>query len=306
MAIQEPKVQDFVGLVLLSFVWGSSFVAIAAALQSFGPFTIAGGRITVAALFLTLFAVARGHHFPRQAKIWAQLFFIGVTGTALPFTLIAWAQQSVDSSLAAILMALTPLNTLIVAHIATHDERFSRRKIAGLAIGFFGVALLFGGDNGDTGSAIAIGAIYLGTLSYSVSGVKMRKLNHLPPEVVAAGLLICSLAVSLPLAFIVEDADISAAQSMSLVAVAYLGLFSSGLAVVLMAWLVFRVGVVFMSLNNFLAPIVGIALGMSLLDEVLSLTTLIASVLILSGVALTVWAKRRPAQELEKPAPPQL
>lgn len=307
MAIQDPKAWDFAGLLTISFVWGSSFTAIATALESFGPFTIAGGRIIVAALFLSLLVVARGHRFPREAAVWGRLMFIGVAGTALPFTLIAWGQQSIDSSMAAIIMALTPLNTLIVAHLATHDERLSRRKLVGLVIGFLGVGLLFsGGGNGGTAAAFAVGAIYVGTLSYAISGVQMRKLDHLPPVVMAAGMMICSLVVSLPLAFIVEDPDLTAASPLSLAAIFYLGLFSSGLAVVLMAWVIFRVGAVFLSLSNYLVPLVGIALGITLLDETLSLWTLFAFALIMTGVAVTARPRRRRLADLEKPTPPQL
>jgi len=307
VAIQDPKAGDFAGLLTVSFVWGSSFAAIATALESFGPFTIAGGRIIVAALFLSLLVVVRGHRFPREAAVWGRLMFIGVAGTALPFTLIAWGQQSIDSSLAAIIMALTPLNTLIVAHLATHDERLSRRKLVGLAIGFLGVGILVSGSgNGGTAAALAVGAIYVGTLSYAISGVQMRKLDHLPPVVVAAGMMICSLLVSLPLAFIVEDPDLRAASSWSLGAIFYLGLFSSGLAVVMMAWVVFRVGAVFLSLCNYLVPMVGIVLGITFLDESLSLATLFAFALIMTGVAVTTRLKRRRPADFEKPAPPQL
>ncbi len=307
VAIQDPQARDFAGLLTISFVWGSSFAAIATALESFGPFTVAGGRIIVAALFLSLLVVIRGHRFPRQPKVWGRLMFIGVAGTALPFTLIAWGQQSIDSSMAAIIMALTPLNTLIVAHLATHDERLSRRKLVGVAIGFLGVGLLFSGNgNGGIVAALAVGAIYVGTLSYAISGVQMRKLDHLPPVVMAAGMMICSLIVSLPLAFIVEDPDLTTASPRSLAAIFYLGLFSSGLAVVLMAWIIFRVGAVFLSLSNYLVPMVGIVLGITLLDEALSLSTLAAFALIMTGVAVTTRPRRRRPADLEKPAPPQL
>jgi drug/metabolite transporter (DMT)-like permease len=307
VAIKDPKAGDYAGLLMVSFVWGSSFAAIATALQSFGPFTIAGGRITVAALFISLLALARGHTFPRDAAVWGRLMFIGLTGSALPFTLIAWAQQTVDSSLAAIVMALTPLNTLIVAHLATHDERLSRRKVVGLVIGFLGVALLVAGSgNGSTASALAIGAVYMGTLSYAISAVQMRKLDHLPPVVMAAGLMICSLVVALPLAFMVEDPDLTAASPMSLAAVFYLGLFSSGLAIVLMAWVIIRVGAVFLSLSNYLVPMVGVVLGIFLLDEVLGVSTLLAFALIMTGVTVTTRPKRRPPEDLEKPEQPQL
>lgn len=307
MVIQDPKTPDFAGLLTISFVWGSSFAAIATALESFGPFTIAGSRIIVAALFLSLLVVVRGHRFPRQPKVWGRLMFIGLTGTALPFTLIAWGQQSIDSSMAAIVMALTPLNTLVVAHLATHDERLSRRKLVGLAIGFLGVGLLLGGGgNGGTASALAVGAIYVGTLSYAVSGVQMRKLDHLPPVVMAAGLMICSLIVSLPLAFIVEDPDLTTASPLSLAAILYLGLFSSGLAVVMMAWIIFRVGAVFLSLSNYLVPLVGIVLGITFLDETLSIGTLFAFGLIMAGVAVTTRPRRRRPADPEKPTPPQL
>lgn len=307
VAIQDPKARDFAGLLAVSFVWGSSFTAIATALESFGPFTIAGGRIIVAALFLSLLVVIRGHRFPRDAAVWGQLMFIGVAGTALPFTLIAWGQQSIDSSLAAIIMALTPLNTLIVAHLATHDERLSRRKLVGLAIGFLGVGFLFSGSgNGGTAAVLAIGAVYVGTLSYAISGVQMRKLDHLPPVVMAAGMMICSLVVSLPLAFIVEDPDLTTASQLSLAAIIYLGLFSSGLAVVMMAWVVFRVGAVFLSLCNYLVPMVGIVLGITFLDESLSVSTLFAFGLIMTGLAVTTRPRRRRPADLEKPTPPQM
>ena len=132
----KPGLQAYILLVIQSAIWGSSFQAIKFALEDFGPITIAAGRILLATIVLMLFAWSQGQRMPRHLPTLLRIILVGFFSCALPFFLIPWGEQSVDSGRAAIFMATGPLIAILLAHFTTQDERLNRGKLIGFIIGF--------------------------------------------------------------------------------------------------------------------------------------------------------------------------
>lgn len=287
--LEKPTISDVVILFAIAFFWGSAFSFIEIALRDVTPITIAAARITVGALFLYAAVKWRGHAMPADYANWRDMTIAGLSGNAVPFVLIAWGQQYVDSSLTAILIAIVPLSTLFFAHIFTHDEKITSPRLIGFLMGVFGlIALSMGEDFSQLdASGAGIIAIILATLGYGYAGIHLRKLRHLPSSVCAAGLLISSAVVTIPLAFMLEDPLSLTPSNNSLLSLLYLGIFPSGVAIILVSKLVFRMGATFAALNNYISPIFGVTIGVLLLGEQITQYMIIAIALILSGIAIT-------------------
>ena len=283
-------------LVAIAFFWGSDFSFIEIALVDVTPITIAAARITIGSLFLFTVVKWRGLKMPRDWITWRDMTITGLSGNAIPFVLIAWGQQYVDSSLSAILIAMVPLSTLFFAHLFTHDEKITAPKLAGFLMGGFGLIVLSAGEDFTQMDASGAGliAITLATLGYGYAGIHLRKLRHLRSSVSAAGLLISSAVITIPLAFMLESPLSLAPSNNSIIALFYLGIFPSGLAIILVAKLVFRTGATFAALNNYISPLFGVAIGVLMLGDTLTPYMLGAIALIFIGIAITKIRSKSP------------
>jgi drug/metabolite transporter (DMT)-like permease len=293
--MKQPRPLDFAMLLALSLMWGSSFMFIELALVSFGPFMLAAARIVIAALLLWLFARLTGHHLPLDRRSWQLAAHIAVAGLVLPFPLIGWAQQGIESSQAAIIMAFTPLSTLVMVHMLTGEEKLTPGRVAGLVLGLAGVALLLGGAGID--DLLVAGprqfAVFLATLGYAYSSILMRQMAHISPVSVSAAIMIAAAVLIVPLALLFEEWPQAPIEPMAGLATLFLGIFPSALAIVVMIHLINRIGVTFMSMNNYLVPAIGVIWGAILLNEEITGQTGGAFVLILCGVALASFTARR-------------
>ncbi len=292
--MKQPRPLDFALLLGLSLMWGSSFMFIELALVSFGPITLAAARIVIAAPLLWIFARLTGHRLPLDRRSWGLAAGIAVVGLVLPFSLIGWAQQGIESSQAAIIMAFTPLSTLVMANMLTGGEKLTPGRIAGLALGLLGVAVLLGGAGLD--DLLAAGprqfAVFLATLGYAYSSILMLRMSHLSPVPVSAAVMIAAAVMTVPLALLFETLPSAPIEPMAGLATLFLGVFSSALAIVVMVHLINRIGVTFMSMNNYLVPAIGVIWGAVLLNEEITARTIGAFALILSGVALASFTAR--------------
>lgn len=284
-------------LLALSLMWGSSFMFIELALVSIGPIWLAAARIGIAAALLWAFARLMGHRLPQDRRTWQRAAGIALVGLVLPFPLIGWAQQGIESNQAAIIMAFTPLSTLVMAHLLTDEEKFTRGRVAGLVLGLFGVALLLGGAGRE--ELMVAGprqfAVFLATLGYAYSSILLRDMAHISPVSVSAAVMIAAAVITVPIAMVFEPLPRAPIGPMAGGATLFLGIFSSALATVLMVQLINRIGVTFMSMNNYLVPAIGVVWGTVLLNEVVTGQTFGAFALILAGVALASFrARRRP------------
>lgn len=290
----KPTMLDFALLVSISLVWGSSFLAIKIGLRAFDPFSLAASRVFIAGLFMYLIARLRGEVFPTQKSTLKSLAIMGLFGSTA-FILISWGQQYLSTSTAGIMLAFGPLNILFMAHFMTRDEKLSMPKLIGFGFGFAGVALLFGSSGfaniKTEGSGMV--AIFIASIAYAFSMIYVRKIKGVSSINIATGFLVMAALVTVPLSLVFDPPWAHDITLEAAIAVLFLGIMSSGLASILLVFLVKRAGATFSSYSNYLTPLVAVLLGVSFLGETMNQNTWLALVLILGGVAIANFIKTR-------------
>jgi drug/metabolite transporter (DMT)-like permease len=277
-------------LITLALLWGGSYFYIAVAVRVLPPFTIVAFRVTVAGALLYLAVRATGHAMPRDGASWRAYFVMGFLNNVVPFSLIAWAQSHVESGLAAILNATTPLFAVVLAHYLTGDERMTKGSIAGIVIGFSGVVVMIGPDalNGLSTDLMAELALLAASVFYALSPIYARRFGRAghAPIVSAAGQFASSAAMMVPLALFIDrpwtlplpGVDVWAA----LIALATL---SSAVAYIIYYRVLKTAGAVNLMLVTFLVPVSAILLGAVILHERLALADFAGMALIGLGLA---------------------
>jgi drug/metabolite transporter (DMT)-like permease len=299
MTTLEITPRSWAMLIVLGLVWGATFLVIEIALRGITPFWLAAARIGFAAVLLAAIWLVRGsrlfHASPSLAD-WAWLGFIGVFSTAVPFMLLSWGQQTVTSGFAGISMATVAIMILPLAHLLVPGERMTLRKLAGFAIGFGGVVALIGPgafvSTGLEGEVAGRLACLAAAACYAVSAVQMQRLPPVDPIGLAAVQLLFGTALVVPTAFVVEGPP-PLPDPATLTALAVLGLLPTAAATLLRVAIIRSAGSTFMSLVNYIVPVVSVALGAAFLGEAVPPTFLVALMLVLAGMALSQWAALR-------------
>jgi drug/metabolite transporter (DMT)-like permease len=292
----HPTRDDYLLLLLLGAVWGSSFLLIKVAVATIPPITVATGRIGIGAIVLALMVAARGRAWPRDNHSWLLLLVMGTIGNAIPFSLINWGETHIDSGLTAILMSTVPLATIMLAPAFVRDEPVTPGKLLGVAFGMAGVAVLIGPGAlmGAHGELLGEIAVTCAALCYAVNGLVARRLPPMPVEVISAGTLLSASLVGLPLSLAAERPWAAAPSVLSLGALALLGVLNTAGGYLLLFRLVVRAGAGFASLNNFLVPLFGVMWGALLLEERPSPRAVAGLALIFAGLAaVRLWPRRR-------------
>jgi drug/metabolite transporter (DMT)-like permease len=295
---------DWALLLALVAMWGSSFMFNKHGLASVDPITLVGARVAIAAVVLIAVVHARGMRLPPIGPVWAAYTLLGLLGNALPFFLITWGQQWVDSAVAGILMAAMPLSTLVLAHFLVAGERMSARRVAGFIIGFGGVVVLMLPAVATGGAASAVHALSQlavlgGALCYSANSILARLLVKTDFLVAAAATLLVATIAVVPIAIARERPWELDPTLGSIASVVWLGLGPTALATILYFRLISSAGPTFMSLVNYLSPAVAVFLGVALLSEEPGVNAYAGLALILGGIALSQWrqaSRRAPAR----------
>lgn len=300
--IRQPTARDTARLFALGAIWGSAFLCIEIALTGFAPLTLAAGRIVMAAAALTVATRLAGVRLPSDARTVGLLTVIGFFNTALPFVLISWGQQHIDSAMAAILMATGPFVALILSHLFTGDDRLTLPKVAGMLLGFAGVTVLVGVDALAGAKASVLGqlAVMGAAACYALSGVLTRRVSHVAPLASAAMVLITGAAYMVPLALAVDRPWQSMPNGSAWLALGFLGLFPTGLAYLLRFQIITAVGTTFMSQVSYLVPLFAVLWGWLLLSEIPAVSGWVALGLILCGITIS---RLRPARAVEPAGP---
>ena len=287
---------DVALLLLLATIWSSSFTAIKFAVPTMPPLTLVAVRTLIAVAVLVPIMAVQGGRLPRDSKSWTIGFALGVFGISLPFFLIGWGEQRVSSGLAAILIGIMPLATMVLAHFFNEGDRFTMAKFAGIILGFTGIVVLIGPEalKGLGGDAIYQLAVAGGALCYAINAVLTRNLpsggGGRGDSRIGRGImvLLCGTAIAVPLALVIDGPDaVLRADTNAWLGAVYLGVLPTGLATLIYFRLVEVRGASFFSFVNYLNPVFGVVLGALILGEVLSPQAVAALVLILAGVAVT-------------------
>ena len=285
---RQPTRTDYIALFALGALWGSSFGAIKIALHGVTPLTVMSVRILLAGAALLLLILVRKTTLPRGIQNWIKIGWMALFGTLIPFFLVPWGQLQIDSSLAAILMAVSPLFALTLGHFFSEHESFTLRQLLAMLVGFSGILLVFGENaissiNGNIWAQLAvIGAGFC----YTISGVIVSRVRGASADSVSASIFICSSVIVFPLWMILEQPWSLHFETESLLALTHLGLVSTGMAFLMRYYIILRAGAVFLSYVAFIIPMFGILFGILFLGETISVNTMGAVLLILSGIFL--------------------
>jgi drug/metabolite transporter (DMT)-like permease len=292
-------------LLALGGVWGASFLFIKVIVEETGPLEVVTGRIffgSVAVVAYVLFARQRLTVTPR---LLSRVAVLAVLANILPFALISWGEEHIESGTASVLNATVPIFTAVVAAAALDEEYFTWPRRGGLLLGFIGVAVLTGTESLDVTDSSVAGqlAVVLAALCYGVAAVAMRSLLRESDAISLTALqLIVAFVIAVPLLFAVEggrpDYGLSLEAYGSLLA---LGMLGTGAGYVAYVWLIDTIGSVRASLVTYIVPVLGLLLGWLVLDESVGWNTIAGFLLIIAGVA-TVMRGDGPGRRRPEPA----
>jgi drug/metabolite transporter (DMT)-like permease len=286
------ELTDWLSLLALTLMWGSSFLFTKIAVTGLPMATIVTARLGIATLILLPLMFGLSRRMPRGGRLWLYLVLIALVGNLLPFSLITWGQRSIDSGLAGILMAVMPLATLALAHLFVPGERLTRHRVGGFLLGFLGVVVLIGPDallaiGGEQGPLLPMLAVLGGALCYGISAILARLRPSSDAVSTAAVVTTLAALMSLPAGFGVEPVDLGALSASVIGAVLFLGLLSTALSLIIYFRLIQSAGPGFTAQLNYLIPLWAVGVGVLFLGEQPTLAHLGGLGLILGGILLS-------------------
>jgi len=289
------KTKHWVVFILLGLIWSSSFLWIKIGVQEVGPMSLVAFRMLFGALTAGAIAYFQGIPFSRDWKDWGIFAIFGPLSLAIPVFLISWGEQTIDSAVASILNATVPLFTLIIAHFWISDDKITFQKTLGLLIGFAGVVILLSKDLIASEHASIIGqvAVILASLFYGLSAVGIRKYTtHINNVMRGVGLLTTSAILMWLVGPIFERPFEIPQLPITWIAALWLGILGSGLAMIMMYYLIHEIGPTRASLVTYLFPVGGVLLGVIFLDEQLSWQLIAGTILIILSLVVVNYKKK--------------
>lgn len=290
----EMNLKQWLGFLALTLVWGSSFLWIKIAVREVGPLTVVTIRLLMALVALTPFLLVRRPGVPRGRRMWGVLLLQGLLSTAVPWLLITWAEQYIDSAVATVLNGTVPLFTIVAAHSFLTDDRMTTRRVLGLLVGFVGVVVLVHKDiaagwgvvdEAVKFSLLGQGAMLISSACYGISNVYARaKLRGVPPMVQAFYTMLLADAVMWVVTPAVEVPFTLPGQTITWVAITWLGVLGAGLSYLIFYHLLHSIGPTRVAVVTYTIPVVGVTLGVVFLNETLDWSLAVGTVLIVSGV----------------------
>jgi drug/metabolite transporter (DMT)-like permease len=288
--IARPTRSDWLLLLVLGLMWGTSYAFIKLGIETLSTFTLIASRLGIGLLLLLVVVRLAREPLPRQPRQYLHLVVMAVVNIVIPFTLITFAEQSVESALAAVLNGAVPLVTIVVAALFLHDEPITVNRLVGLVVGYGGVIILVSrGLTGLGGDEALIGEIALlgSTVSYGFGAVYARRnIRGLRPMIPALFQVLFAFLIVVVLALTFERPFDVRWNTDAVVAIVWLGLLSSGLAYLVFFRLLSRVGATRTSLVAYLLPVVGIVSGALMFGEQVDARILLGTGLVIGGVAL--------------------
>jgi drug/metabolite transporter (DMT)-like permease len=287
MKNETPNAKELVLLLVLSSLWGASYTFVKVGVQTISPVTLIAARTVIAGTILIAIIHWRGLTLPKDAITWRRFFFQACLNSVVPFTLIAWAQQTTDAALATILNSTSPIFAFLLTVFVTRNEAVTGRKLFGVGAGIVGICLIVGVQAiGGLGQELwAQLAIVAATICYAGAAIFGRNFKGLNPIMPAAGSMICGAIVLVPASLITEKPWTLTPSLESILALLALSVFSTALAFAIYFRLVQTLGSVGTTAQAYLRVPIGVAIGVMFLREHLTSTALIGLVCVIAGVA---------------------
>jgi drug/metabolite transporter (DMT)-like permease len=276
---------DWLIFFALGFIWGSSYLFIKLAVDDFGTFTLVALRLIVGALLIWTVVRIAGQAVPRERRIYGHLLVMAVINIAIPFLLITWAEQSVESSLAAILTSPVPLFAIVLSALFLQDEPLRVNGLVGLVVGFIIVTSrgLTAEGSSATGELALLGAAF----SYACGAVYARRnVRGLAPMIPAAFQVSFAAIITGVAALLFEHPWTARPDPQAIFSILWLGILGSGVAYLFVFRLFANWGATRTTLVAYLLPIVGIVLGYLVLAEPVDARLILGTALVIAGVGL--------------------
>jgi len=292
------KTKHWFVFIFLGAIWSSSFMWIKIAVQEVGPITLVAFRVLFGLLFGLVVIFIQRVEWPRTFKAWGPLLLVGLTNVAIPFFLISWGELSIDSATASILDATVPLFTIVIAHYLLRDDKMTVPKVLGLLIGFAGIIVLMSKDIGASSSSM-LGqiAVIIASAFYAGSAVYVRKTTEETPGILRSAIPLISASATMWLGTFLFESPVKIPQlGVTWVALLFLGVIGSGLAFVLVYYLIHEIGPTRTTMVTYLFPLGGVTLGVTFLHEQLTWQLITGAVLIIASLAVANWEPKK--QEL--------
>jgi drug/metabolite transporter (DMT)-like permease len=286
---------EFALLALLATLWGASYTFIKLGVATIPPITLIAARTLIAGMLLLLIMRWRGIRLPRDFATWRRFLFQACLNSVIPFTLIAWAERSLDAGVATILNSTSPIFTFLLTFAITRHEPATARKLFGVLAGLAGICLIVGVQalSGLGQQLAAQVATVVATICYAGAAIFSRGFRGLDPMAPAAGSLICGAAILVPVSLVVDQPWSLAPSANSVLALLGLAVFSTALAFVIYFRLIQTLGSVGTTAQAYLRVPIGVALGVALLGESLSPTAWVGLGCVVIGVAaMTIPARK--------------
>lgn len=291
-ALGRPLEAGYAALIgSLALMWGSSYLFIRIGVETLPPLSLVFLRVLVGAAILVAIVAVRRTPLPRDRATIGHLAVLGAVNIAVPFWLIGWAEQHIDSGLAAILQSTSPIFTLLLAATFIHDERITRGRLAGMLLGFLGVLVLSAKDVADLGSALGVDrllgdlAVVLASLAYAAGSTYARRnLRAANPLVLSLGQVGWAAVIVGALALVVDGGIALPTVPEAALSVGWLGAVGTGFAYVVFFRLLTGWGPTRASLVSYLLPVVAVILGVVVLAEPVDAVFVAGSALIVAGV----------------------
>lgn len=286
--MQTPSLaRELTLLAVLATLWGASYTFIRVGVETIPPITFIAARTLIAGGLLLAIIKLRGLSLPRDPAIWKRFLIQACINSVIPFTLIAWAELTVNAGLATILNSTTPIFAFLLTVLITRHEAVTTRKVFGVAAGVVGISLIIGLEafNGIGKELVAQLAIVAATISYAAAAIFGKGFKGLDPMMPAAGSLLCGAVILIPVSLIVDQPWTLAPSAHSLFALLGLAVFSTALAFVIYFRLIHTLGTVGTTSQAYLRVPIGVGIGVLFLGESLSSTAWIGLICVIAGVA---------------------
>ncbi|WP_119389639.1 DMT family transporter [Taklimakanibacter lacteus] len=290
----RPLFPELLLLAALATLWGASYTFIKIGVATIPPVTFIAARTLIAALILLMVLRLRGLSMPRDRLSWKRFAIQAALNSVLPFTLIAWAELTLDAGLAVILNSTTPIFTFLITIAVTRHEPATLRKFFGVIAGMAGICLIIGIEalNGIGRELLAQLAIIVATISYAGAAIFGRNFKDLDPMMPAAGSMVSGAVMLIPLSLVIDRPWTLSPSTDSLLALLALAVFSTALAFCIFFRLVHTLGSVGTTAQAYLRVPIGVAIGSYFLSETLSRTAWIGLICVVAGVAAMTLPKR--------------
>jgi drug/metabolite transporter (DMT)-like permease len=289
------KTKHWTVFIILGLIWSSSFMWIEIGLREIGPFTLVAFRAFFGLLFGLAVIFIQKVQIPRTLKQWIPLIVLGLTNIAIPFALITWGQESIDSGVASILDATVPLFTILLAHFMLDDDKMTTPKVLGLLVGFAGVVVLMSKDIGASlGSLWGQLAVVLACVFYAGSAIYTRKFTEDTAGIMRSMGPLASATITMGVAAFFLEAPFEIPQlPITWIALLWLGVFGSGLAFLMAFYLMHEIGPTRTTMVTYLFPLGGVTLGTIFLNEVLTWQIILGAVLIIGSLVIANWNPKK-------------